>query len=117
MAELEDLYNRIALEVDAAISKLADESVIRIKQSISTPYPPASLPFTPPHMRTGELYESIQRDDVENHSVEVFSDCSYAPFLEYGTSKMAPRTFIEPEAEILDDEIEEAISAILEEIL
>ena len=47
-------------------------------------------------VRTGELRDSIHKEEIDELNVAVGSDISYAPFLEYGTSRMAARSFLTP---------------------
>lgn len=44
---------------NTALDSVADEAVKMVKQFLSTPYPPSSLPGQAPHMRTGTLKDSI----------------------------------------------------------
>lgn len=78
----------------AAIPTALDEAgqfvVATIESLLHEPYPPASLPGEPPHERTGTLagsYEAWTEGSVLYIGTPVF----YAPFLEFGTSRMAAR--------------------------
>jgi len=75
-------------------------AVQNIKARISTPYPPASAPNTPPHMRTDTLRASVDYSvqaagPIADLTLKV--DAPYAVHLEYGTQSMAPRPFVRPE--------------------
>jgi hypothetical protein len=67
---------------------------------IDTPYPPASKPGNPPHRRTGNLEAGIEHaespDGLEMTltSKRVGGDPRVPMYLEYGTSKMAPRPYM-----------------------
>ena len=82
-----------------------------IQESISTPYPPPSAPLEPPHLRTGALRRSVRIESVEPEAVLVAvggegTGVPYAAALEYGTSKMLPRPFVQPVIEIAQLEAE-----------
>jgi HK97 gp10 family phage protein len=93
---------RVALEraLAPAMERAADYMVGVTKIMISTPYPPSSTPGDPPHMRTGDLMRSIQQNKRgRTYVISAGTDggtASYASYLEYGTSKMAPRPFMRP---------------------
>lgn len=79
------------------LAELGDFYVSRIRDQISQPYPPASEPNTPPHQRTGDLWESISwiiDDSSRGKRLRIFSPLPYAYWLEMGTSKMEPRPFM-----------------------
>jgi hypothetical protein len=51
-----------------------------------------SDPFHPPHLQSGDLWLSYQvEEDRRNLRVRVGSDLPRARYLEFGTSRMAPR--------------------------
>lgn len=60
-----------------------------VKQDVSTPYPPASSPGHPPHMRTGDYRQSIEHIVDESRSgnsitMRVGSNSPYGRRLEFG---------------------------------
>lgn len=59
----------------------------------------ASAPGEPPAVRTGTLRSSWRPIIVEQKNPAIESNVLYAPFLEQGTSKMAPRPY---EQKIID---------------
>lgn len=73
-----------------------------ITRNISTPSPPTSKPFNFPHKDTGNLKRSISFKAATTASLYSAAGVSakdqtentYALFLEFGTSKMAPRPFL-----------------------
>jgi len=82
-----------------------------IQESISTPYPPPSDPLAPPHLRTGALRRSVRIESMEPDAVLIAvggegTGVPYAAALEYGTSKMLPRPFVQPVLEIAQFEAE-----------
>ena len=74
----------------------------------------ASAPGESPANRTGTLVRGIviQPGD-EPLSYDVHSLADYAGFLEYGTSRMAPRPYLEPSAREAADKIAELIADAL----
>jgi len=94
------------------IEKLAERSQERLRESISILYPPASEPNNPPHLRTGDLQAGCTvTPDFENNrmGVDIKSSIEYSEFLEFGTTQMAPRPFIRPEAERVKEDLTEII--------
>lgn len=93
--------------VDAELADLGREIVTDIKASISVPYPPASEPGQPPHMRTGNLrrsykfrVEGARRKSRRDRTLTIESDPAiakdYPLYLEFGTSRMAARPHVRP---------------------
>jgi len=59
----------------------------------------ASAPGEPPMSDTGRLANSIEFDALDDLTVTVGSRVAYAAYLEYGTSRMAPRPYFRPAVE------------------
>lgn len=59
----------------------------------------ASAPDKPPATDTGRLKNSIEFDKIGDLTATVGSNLVYAPWLEYGTSRMAARPFFRPAVE------------------
>ena len=74
-----------------------------VQKSLNVNFPPVSEPGTPPHKRTGHLYQSVYNKINKLSSMViqgvVGDNAEYAPMLEYGTSKMSPRPYIRPAVE------------------
>lgn len=89
------LHKRLGKNLDEA----AEHLVAVIKRDLSKPQPP-SQPFEPPHMRSGDLRDSITYDKpsklVRRIRVGKPKSLHYAKYLEFGTVKMAPRPFLRP---------------------
>jgi HK97 gp10 family phage protein len=82
------------------------------KESIVGPSNEVSEPGEPPKIKTGRLRASITHRVVyEDEQVvgEVGTNVEYGIYLEYGTSKMAPRPFLGPALDENAEEINEAI--------
>ena len=65
---------------------------------------------------TGMLRGSITTEEVGD-GFEVFTNVEYAPFLEYGTSKMAAQPFMEPALDIATKGLGDRIKKIITEQL
>ena len=94
----------LARRLTQAQSAVAESEVVRIKEDIATQYPPASEPGTPPHRRTGNLQDGVF-SVTENQGWQVVSNIAsdraggdeHVPsYLEFGTSRMAPRPYMMP---------------------
>jgi hypothetical protein len=103
--DADEITQEIGDSIDEQLESAADQTVIAIKQSLDTPYPPASMPGESPHYRSRTLIKSIKRTTIQNHQVTVYSDDPKAALLEYGTSTMDPRPFWEPEIQKLEAKI------------
>lgn len=71
-----------------------------------------SAPGQPPHVDTGNLRNSIRFGLTGEASGEVAVGAEYAEFLEFGTSRMAPRPFMTPAVDRVAGKLE-AIGAEL----
>lgn len=105
LEELKDSFDSLPDDLGPTITRAltiaASEAVEQIQSSISDSYPPPSIPFTPPHVRTGALRRSARIERIEPGIVTIAvggpgSIVPYAAWLEFGTSKMEPRPFVEP---------------------
>lgn len=82
---------QISAIATAAMESAGKEVVNEIQQRISRTFPPASDPYTPPHLRTGDLALGIHHTVDEFHdgvTLTIISDMFYSSFLHYGTKKM-----------------------------
>jgi len=83
--------------VERRMRRASAEVVGDLRQRISTPYPPASRPGSPPHRRTGRLRASIESTlfrDLRAIVARFTATVRYAKFLQHGTRKMAARPFM-----------------------
>jgi HK97 gp10 family phage protein len=74
-------------------------SGVTYKKSNPTRTHTASAPGQPPMSDTGRLANSITFDRLGDLTATVGSALNYAPWLEYGTSRMAARPFFRPAVE------------------
>ena len=112
----DSMPNDILPSITRGLTLAASEAVEQIQSSISDSYPPPSLPWTPPHVRTGALRRSVRIERIEPGIVTMGvggpgSIVPYAAWLEFGTSKMEPRPFVEP----IIERIGPGISSIITE--
>ena len=69
------------------------------RDAVSKPYPPASTPGEPPHLRTGTGRSSIMHADSprkQESYVFVTDEGRHMIFLENGTARIAPRPWLKP---------------------
>lgn len=59
----------------------------------------ASAPGQAPGIKSGRLFRSLKESFPTPLTGELLVDTPYARFLEYGTSRMAPRPFVRPAIE------------------
>ena len=72
----------------------------------------ASAPGEAPANDTGTLVRGIEvRKGQEDFTYEVHSIADYAGYLEYGTSRMAPRPYLQPAAKKAEPDIVKLIAA------
>lgn len=72
----------------------------------------ASAPGESPAIDTGQLANSIQTV-VEELSATVGTNTEYAPYLEFGTHRMAPRPFMGPAFERAKPEFEKGLKELV----
>jgi hypothetical protein len=92
----EDFLAKVSTKMYERMDAVADYLVDRIKKKLSTTGSPSS-PGNPPHLRTGDLRDSITAVDsagLDLFAKDIGSNLEYSTNLEYGTSKMAPRPFL-----------------------
>lgn len=73
----------------------------------------ASAPGEAPATDTGRLANSIEFDQVGPLTATVGSRLIYALYLEYGTSRMAPRPYFRPAVEAVRPKFERALERAL----
>jgi len=70
----------------------------------------------PKSVDTGNFANSIQVKNLDKNSVSVFSEVEYAPFLEYGTSRMQPRLHFQNTAFNITPIIKEQFNAAVKSV-
>ena len=116
-AELQAALRRASGEIKQAVSRAVVGTALELQGNIKTSiargpasgrtyekYNPrrthtASAPGQPPMTDTGRLVNSIEFDKIGDLTATVGSKLAYAPYLEYGTSRMAARPFFRPAIE------------------
>lgn len=109
----------LAPAIADGFAKAGEELVEEIRAEIGTPYPPASKPGTPPHLRTGNLRDRTDSVVVSNVNggeitLTLENSAAYAAFLRDGTSKMAARDFFQESK--LDDYLPRVVDAVVDEL-
>ena len=78
----------------------------------------ASAPGEPPAVDSGELINSSRvEDSPEEIKSSVIWQAPHAPYMEYGTQKIAPRPFAGPAVENKRSEIEDVITGEVRKVL
>ena len=118
LSQLDKLPDHLEKYVTRGLKIAAANAVEQIQQEIATAYPPESLPYMPPHARTGALMRSARISAVEPLRVTVSvggedTFVPYAQYLEFGTSKMTERPFVRPIVERITPEVDDIV---LEEV-
>lgn len=75
----------------------AGEQLAKIqRQSLNTPYPPASAPGESPHRRTGDLQASVTSEvdetDGDRVTARVGTPLAYGRYLEFGTGRQSEKS-------------------------
>jgi len=88
-----NVASMVGSQVASGVKKAAEYMKMRLKEKVSQGYsPPPSLPGNPPHVDTGELWNSITYR-VQGTTI-TFKAAQHGIYLEYGTSKMAARPWL-----------------------
>ena len=102
----------VARELPEQVGRAIDKTLLEMESDVKRGMGAAGSPSAPgdyPGMDTGTLASSIQTDRKGTKGV-MYTNMEYAPFLEYGTSRMAARPFFTPAARVgkttLDEEVE-----------
>jgi len=76
----------------------------------------ASAKGEAPATDTGALVSSLQLRGAGSTTMHVFTRLNYAPFLEFGTSKMGERPFMRPALQANRAPFEKALKAMLDNV-
>lgn len=90
-------------EIRAEASHMITEGAVSGKNHVP------SLPGQPPNEDTGVLRTHIETTQVAPLKVEVSSNARYASALEFGTSKMQPRPYMQPATDRKRKEVVELV--------
>lgn len=109
-------------ELQQILYEAATEAVEQIvedaKEKLSEAYPPASTPGEFPHMRSGNLLESVNGQVTVTETgveIEVGSPLIYSLYLEEGTETMEPRPVWSPLAETWQQRLPEILGGVIEQ--
>ena len=128
--ELSELPDNLNEAIGRGLLEAASQAVEQIQEEISEPAMKAaeeyvgshaylgSYPGEPPKLRTGTLMRSVRIASVEDDRVTISiggaeTFAPYASYLEFGTSWMAPRPFVQP---IIERILPEVGNIILETV-
>ena len=103
---------RLTARINKAVNSL-DEKIVEGLEVVGSNIVADAKSWAP--VRTGRLRDSIGMS-VLNRQLEVYAEAEYAAYVEYGTSRMAPRPFLAPAFEanrpdlvaVLNGELREA---------
>jgi HK97 gp10 family phage protein len=101
-------FAEIADEMERRVGLAAATLDKAIQAKLKIGGPPRSKPGEHPHSDKGGLRQSYKPTTIRTQNVirgTVASNLEYAPYLEYGTSKMAPRPLLRPTMAEKQDEI------------
>jgi HK97 gp10 family phage protein len=101
------VYNRLP-EITAALRPRASQIVRKTASDIEA-HAKAVVPVD-----TGNLKNSIQTEMESDLTAVVSTGVEYAPYVEYGTHKMAPRPYLGSAAEAVKPAFEAAMKALFE---
>ena len=76
----------------------------------------ASAPGEAPATDTGALVSSLQLKGAGTSTMYVYTNLKYAPFLEFGTSRLAPRPFMRPALQSNRPKFERAMQDLLKTV-
>jgi len=88
--------------LEQGITELAFEGERFVKQSFTIS---PSVPGDPPGVDTGALSNSIHVVDLGRFMKSIRTGVDYDIFLEFGTSRMAPRPYMSPMARYLEGRV------------
>jgi len=99
-----ELKKTLDQKFDSPLGRAAHFMAGFARQMVSTPYPPASSAYNPPHLRTGTLRTGIKAERLRKKLTYVVSAFAkpkdgtgnYALDLEFGTRNMRARPFLRP---------------------
>jgi len=106
---------------DKTANRIKDRAVLKIQHGPKTGKiykrngveHQASAPGEPPATDTGNLVNSLDVEHVKPMLYRVNVEAEYAPYLEYGTSRIAPRPFLQPSFEEQRDDFKHGVDALI----
>lgn len=117
MAKLEDHRDDVNKAIDNALKIAFVEIGLQMEANAVMEVNAAvyDTPESPNYVRTGRLRSSITHRS-EDRQATVGSNVEYSPYVEFGTSKGAPRPFIRPTIENHLSEYENILATELDSI-
>lgn len=114
-ADLSARMKRLAQNVDGFVASVANDGASRIRAAMHSASSPSS-PGSAPGIVTGNLIKSVQTTHERgSFKAEVQVTAPHWHLLEFGTSKMAARPFLRPQAKLAVIAGEARIGAAIEQ--
>jgi hypothetical protein len=111
---LNSLQKNLPQRVGQTLRALAFDGEGFMKKGMGTS---PSQPGEFPGVETGKLRNSIRAEKESTFAWEITTDDEKAPYLEFGTSRMAPRPFMAPTLDYLAQVAPERFAGFLEKSL
>lgn len=114
----EAMVREVGKAVFAASDYLKAEAQISISTgAVSGKNHVPSAPGEPPNYDTGHLADNIENRKTGALTAEVSSNASYSAALEFGTSKMAARPFMQPAAQKTRKEAQRLVAEAVKRVV
>lgn len=107
VSELQQGVENIEDVLSTAISEALDNMAEQAIEGAQSTVPVA----------TGALRDSIESGDKTENSIEVGASVEYAPFVEFGTTRMVAQPYLGPEADRMQSEAPRILIDILKKYL
>lgn len=111
-SNLEEIERASEEQIAAALIAIGIAAENNAKEEITTAV--YDTPESPNYVRTGRLRNSLTHlTDPQERAVYVGTNVEYAPYVELGTTKMAPRPYLRPAVTNHTAEYEELLKVAL----
>lgn len=107
------IADRLQPQATQLVRETAERITDRVVASMEASTPGPSSPGEAPAIVSGELAGSYQWKQTGADEAVVYSDAEHAPYLEYGTTKMAPRPHLTPAVESERERFEDGLRRLV----